>query len=89
MGVTTCDILDHLMDRYSNITAADLKPNEARINKVLYHSRPIDIFSQRIDDSVQYADDEKTIYGKTNLANVISLRQHNQHVPRGMQGMAT
>ena len=31
MGVTTRDLIDHLMDRYSNITAANLKANEARI----------------------------------------------------------
>ena len=33
MGVKTCDLLDHMMDRYGNITAADLKSNEPRINK--------------------------------------------------------
>ena len=33
MGVTTRDLLDHLMDWYSNITAAYLKANEAHINK--------------------------------------------------------
>ena len=32
IGVTTRDLLDHLMDRYGKITAADLKSNEARIN---------------------------------------------------------
>ena len=32
MGVTTRDLLDHLMYRYGNITAANLKTNEARIN---------------------------------------------------------
>ena len=59
MGVTTRDLLDHLMDRYGNITAADLKANEACINEALDNSRPIDVFFQRIDDAVQYADDGK------------------------------
>ena len=59
MGVTTRDLLDHLMDRYVNITAADLKANEARINEALENPRPIDVFFQRIDDAVQYADDGK------------------------------
>ena len=31
MGVTTHDLLDNMMDQYSNITAADLKSNEPRI----------------------------------------------------------
>ena len=57
MGVTTRDLLDHIMDRYGNITAADLKANEARINEALDNSRPIDVFFQRIDDAVQHADD--------------------------------
>ena len=33
MGVTTRDLLDHLMDWYSNITAANIKANESRINE--------------------------------------------------------
>ena len=59
MGVTTRDLLDHLMYRYDNITASDLKANKARINEALENSRPIDVFFQRIDDAVQYADDGK------------------------------
>ena len=59
MGVTTQDLLDHIMDRYGNITAANLKANEARINEALENSRPIDVFFQRIDDAVQYSNDEK------------------------------
>ena len=55
IGVTTQDLLDHLMDRYSNTVAADLKANEARINEALDNSRPIDVFFQHIDDVVQYA----------------------------------
>ena len=33
IGVTTRDLLYHLMDRYGNITAADIKANKARINE--------------------------------------------------------
>ena len=36
--VTTRDLLDHLMYRYSNITTADLKANEARIKEALDNS---------------------------------------------------
>ena len=60
MGVTTQDLLDRLMDRYGNITAADLKSNETHINEALDNSRPIDVFFQHIYDSVQYANDGKT-----------------------------
>ena len=47
------------MDQYGNITASDLKANEARINKALDNSISIDVFFQRIYDAVQYADDGK------------------------------
>ena len=59
MGATTRNLLDHLMDWYSNITADDLKPNEARINEAFDHSHLIDVCFQRINDSVQYADGGK------------------------------
>ena len=63
MGVTTRNLLYHLMDWYGNITAAYLKSSEARINEAFYHSRPINVFFQRIDDAVQYAN-----YGKNPFA---------------------
>ena len=44
MGVTTRDLLDHIMDQYRNITAADLKANKARINEALDNSHPIHVF---------------------------------------------
>ena len=71
MGVTSHDLLDHLMDRYSNITAANIKANEARINETFDHSRPINVFFQRIDDAVQYADD-----GKNRLRKNKSRKRH-------------
>ena len=46
MGVTTQDLLDHLMDRYGNITAANIKANDAHINESLDKSRPISFFFQ-------------------------------------------
>ena len=87
MGVTTRDLLDHLMDRYGNITAVDLKANEARINKALDNPRPIDIFFQRINDSVQYANDGKTHLRQFFFTDGLSLRQRHRHVSRGMHGM--
>ena len=59
MGVTTRYLLDHLMDQYGNITAADHKANKARINEALDHSILNDVFFQRIYDAVQYANDGK------------------------------
>ena len=67
MGVTTRDQLDCLMDRYGNITAADLKANEARIKESLDNSRPFDVFFQRINDAVHYADDGKNPFTAKNI----------------------
>ena len=89
MGVTTHKLLDHLMDRCIDITAADIKANEARINEAFDNSNPIGIFFQRIDDAVQYADDGKNRVRPKKLAHNISLCQRNRYVPRGMQGMVT
>ena len=85
----TQDLLDHLIDQYGNITAADLKSNEACINKSFDNARSIEVFFQKVDDAVQYADDGKTVYVNTNTTNCISLRQHNRHVTRDVQGMDT
>ena len=85
----TRNLIDHMMDWYGNITASYLKANEARINKAFDHSRPINIYFQRIDDAVQYADDGGNPFTEKKLANGISLRQRNRHVPRSMQGTAT
>ena len=62
MGVTSRDELDHLMDWYSNITASDIKSNEARINEALDNLRPINVFFQCIDDAMQYADNRKNLF---------------------------
>ena len=62
MGITTRDMVDHLLDRYGKITPADLKDNERRMNEPLDGSQPIDIFFKRIDNAVQYADDGNTPY---------------------------
>ena len=62
MGVTSQDLLNHLMDRYGNISAANLKTNKAHINEALDNSCPIDVFFQRIDDAVHYSDDGKKTF---------------------------
>ena len=57
LGVTTRDLLDHLIDRYGKITPADLETNKKRMNEPIDATQTIDIFFKRIDDCIQYADD--------------------------------
>ena len=59
------------MDRYGNITSNDLKANEARINEALDNSIPIDVFFQRIDDYVQYADDGKNPFTANQILQTV------------------
>jgi hypothetical protein len=57
LGVTTRDLLDHLIDRYGKITPADLETNKKRMNEPIDSTQTIDVFFKRIDDCIQYADD--------------------------------
>ena len=88
MVVTKRDLLDHLIDQYGNITAANLKANKARINKALGNSRPIDVFFNASMTLYSMTMMEKPIYGEANITDGISPRQRHQIVSGGMQGMA-
>jgi hypothetical protein len=35
LGISTCDLLDHLLDRYGKITATDLEANKKQMNEPL------------------------------------------------------
>ena len=56
LGITTRNLLDHLIDRYGKITPADLETNKKRMNEPIDTTQTIDIFFKRIDDCIQYAD---------------------------------
>ena len=62
LGVTTRDLIDHLLDRYGKITPADIEDCKQRLQAPLDSTQPIDIYFQRIDDSVQYAADGKVAF---------------------------
>jgi hypothetical protein len=57
LGVTTRDLLDHLLDRYGKITPADIEDCKRRMNEPIDSTQPIDIFFQRVDECIQYAVD--------------------------------
>ena len=62
LGVTTRDLLDHLLDRYGKITPADLEANKTKMNEPIDATQSIDIFFQHIDDCLQYATDGHVPY---------------------------
>jgi uncharacterized protein (DUF433 family) len=57
LGVTTRDLLDHLLDRYGKITPADIAACKTEMIAPIDSTQPIDLYFKRIDDCIQYADD--------------------------------
>eukprot|EP00957_Ditylum_brightwellii_P130907 9985820-Ditylum_brightwellii.AAC.1 len=62
LGVTSRNVLDHLMDQYGQIKPADLVENGLNYNNPIDISQPIDAYFARIDDCIQYVSDGKTPY---------------------------
>jgi len=62
LGITTRDLLDHLLDRYGKITPADIEECKRKMIEPIDSTQPIDVFFQRIDDCVQYADDGRVAF---------------------------
>eukprot|EP00957_Ditylum_brightwellii_P025773 1949612-Ditylum_brightwellii.AAC.1 len=59
LGVLICDLLNHLLDRYGKITAADIASNNEQFREGMDMDQPIDVYFTKIDDSMQYAADGK------------------------------
>ena len=57
LGITTRDLIDHLLDRYGKITLAAIEACKVRMKEPYDLSQPINLFFQRIDDCVQDASD--------------------------------
>ena len=57
LGISARDLIDHLLDRYGKITAADIEQCKKDMHLPIDSTQPIDLYFQRIDDSVQYAAD--------------------------------
>ena len=60
LGVTTRDLLDHLLERYGNITAADLQANKDAMDEPIDVTLPIDAYFKRVEDCIQLATDANT-----------------------------
>eukprot|EP00957_Ditylum_brightwellii_P187890 14306097-Ditylum_brightwellii.AAC.1 len=57
LGVTSGDVLDHLMEWYGQIKPADLVENGLEYTKHMDISQPIDAYFAQIDDCIQFASD--------------------------------
>jgi hypothetical protein len=68
LGVTTRDLLDHLLDRYGKITPADIEECKRRMNEPIDTTQPIDVYFHKIDDCIQYAADGKVAFTPEQIA---------------------
>ena len=76
LGITAPDLLDHLFDRYGKITPADVEECKKQMSEPIYATQPIYIYFNRIDNTVQYANDGNfTFHYGTNPKDGISCRQ--------------
>eukprot|EP00957_Ditylum_brightwellii_P133070 10146889-Ditylum_brightwellii.AAC.1 len=71
LGITSRDILNHLMDQYRQIKPADLVENGMNYNKPMDISQPIDAYFARFDDCIQYASDGKTLYTAKQIISTV------------------
>ena len=62
LGISTRDLIDHLLDRYGKITPADIAACKRRMNDPIDSTQPIDIYFRKIDDCVQYAADGQVAF---------------------------
>jgi hypothetical protein len=62
LGISTRDLLDHLLDRYGKITSADITKCKQRMEEPLDSTEPIDVYFQKIDACVQYAADGRVAF---------------------------
>jgi hypothetical protein len=62
LGVTTRDLLDHLLDRYGKITPADIEDCKRRMNEPIDSTQLIYVYFQRVDECIQYAVDGQVAF---------------------------
>lgn len=69
LKVSVRDILDHLLERYENITAADLHRNVLKLQEPVDTALPLDHYFKRIDDCVKYAIDGNDPFPSKTIIN--------------------
>ena len=70
MSVSTRDLLDHLLDRYGQISAADNAKNQALMQAPLDTSLPMTLFFKRVEDCKAYAEDGAVPYTDNQVLQV-------------------
>ena len=71
LHVRTRHLLEHLMQRYGNITPLARKQNKTRLEEPLDTSQPIDVYFKRVDDCVQFAVDAGTPFSAEQILETV------------------
>eukprot|EP00957_Ditylum_brightwellii_P211579 15366337-Ditylum_brightwellii.AAC.1 len=62
LGITTKDMINHLLDRYGKIKSTALTNNMHGFNNALIIPQPIDVDFMKMDECIQFATDSKTSF---------------------------
>ena len=76
LGISTRDLLDHLIDRYGKITDADLETNKSRMNEPIDNTQTIDVFFKQIDNRIQYAHNGEVPVASADFTNNLQCFEH-------------
>ena len=60
-GVSTKNLVDHLIEMYSKIRASDLEACRQALAEPIEVDLSIDVYSQRLEDAIQFEKDVKTL----------------------------
>lgn len=70
LGVSTRDMLDHLLDRYGKITPSNVINNDEKMKQPMDVSQPISMYFKRINDCITYATDAETPYTPIQIVQI-------------------
>ena len=59
-GVSSKNLVDHLMERYDKISVSDLEACRQALEEPTEVDRPTDVYFQQVEDAIQFAQDGET-----------------------------
>ena len=71
IGITTTDLIDHLMDQYGEIMPIYIMDNKDRMEESIGTSRPIDVYFKHIDDSAKFLANVKSSYTNEQILQTV------------------
>ena len=66
-GVSAKSLVDYHMERYGNICVSELKACRQALSEPIEVDRPIDVYFQRVEDSIHSVQDGKTLFAPAQI----------------------